>query len=347
MADLMKSAKTSIPSVRKGEIVEGVITKLTSGEILVDIGAKTEASVLEKDKNILRSILSQLKLGDKVKVSILNPESDFGNPVVSLRRFIDDGLWENLEEIKKKGEILEAQIVEGTRGGFLIETKNGISGFLPNSQTMFLDSSQNLSGHKLQLKLLELDRATRKIIFSQKAAADPADFNKLIKNLKSEQKISSTISSIAPFGVFLSIPIDDKLVEGFIHVSEISWEHLEKVPENFKTGEKIEAVLIGFDKKSSRVNLSVKRLTEDPYKKNLEKFVSDKKVTGTVRRVTSSGVVLDLGENAEGFIKKEKIPVGVSFKEGDEVSATVVEVDTRNHRVLVVPYLAEKPMGYR
>src|SRR3990167_7292652 len=93
MAELMAKKQPSIKSFKKGEIVEGTITKLTSSEILIDIGAKTEAVVLEKDKNILRSLLDSLKVGDKVDVSILNPESDQGNPVVSLRRFIDGRVW--------------------------------------------------------------------------------------------------------------------------------------------------------------------------------------------------------------------------------------------------------------
>lgn len=101
MAELMAKSKTSIKSFKKGENVEGVVTKLTSSEILVDIGAKTEAVVLEKDKGILHSLLNTLKVGDKVSVSVLNPESDQGNPVVSLRRFIDERLWGGLEKLKK------------------------------------------------------------------------------------------------------------------------------------------------------------------------------------------------------------------------------------------------------
>jgi len=101
MADLMKSVKSDFIAPKKGEALEGTITKLTSSEILVDIGAKTEATVLEKDKRILKSLLSQLKVGDKVTVSVLNPESDFGNSVVSLRRFVDNRIWIELEELKK------------------------------------------------------------------------------------------------------------------------------------------------------------------------------------------------------------------------------------------------------
>src|SRR4051812_548646 len=99
MAELMAKKSPQIHSFKKGEIIEGTITKLNKSEILVDVGAKTEAVVLEKDKSILHSLLSSLKVGDKVKVSVLNPESDQGNPVVSLRRFADEKLWGALEKV--------------------------------------------------------------------------------------------------------------------------------------------------------------------------------------------------------------------------------------------------------
>ena len=101
MEELLAAHKTQFVKVSKGEILTGTVTKLTSSEILVDIGAKTEALVLEKDKNNMRSLLSSLKLGDKVTVSVLNPESDYGNPVVSLRRFNDERIWKQLDVLLK------------------------------------------------------------------------------------------------------------------------------------------------------------------------------------------------------------------------------------------------------
>ena len=96
MAELLAKTATKFRSFKKGEIIEGTITKLTSGEILVDIGAKTEAVVLEKDKTLLRNLLAKLKVGDKITVSVLNPESDMGYPVVSLRRFMENRVWEKI-----------------------------------------------------------------------------------------------------------------------------------------------------------------------------------------------------------------------------------------------------------
>ena len=348
MADLLKSVETKFVKVSKGEVLEGIITKLTSAEILVDIGAKTEALVMEKDKKILRSLLTNLKVGSKVTVSVLNPESDFGNPVVSLRRFNDDRVWIRLEELQKTKEQVEVMVDESTKGGFLVSTRDGISGFLPNSQTIFLENSQGLTGTSIKVLIIELSRPLKKVIVSQKATVGPEDFDKAVGNLKKGQKIETTISNIAPFGIFTFLDAGDKnMVEGFVHISEISWEKLPTVPENFKPGEKIEAQILNFDRDSQRVNLSIKALTSDPFAEKLKSYLPDQKVTGTVSKVISSGLLVNLAQGIEGFIKKDKLPPTLTFNEGSSVNATVVEVDEKRHRVILVPVLTEKPIGYR
>ena len=351
MADLMKkveAAKTPFVSPHKGDMLTGTITKLTSGEILVDINAKTEAVVLEKERNIMNKILSSFKMGDKIQVQVLNPESDFGYPVVSLRRSVGDITWNRLAKLQKSQEPVEVMLDMATKGGFLATTPDGISGFLPNSHTSSLENPQGLIGKKIKVVVLELNRELNKIIFSQKQVMGPADFQKLIKNLKIGQKIDAVVSNVAPFGIFLSIPVDDsKLAEGFVHISEISWENVENLNDLFKIGDKITGIVIGFDKDSRRVNLSVKRLTVDPFEKKLDEFTVDKKLKVKVIKIISSGVLLDLGDNIAGFIKKEKIPVKTIYKEGEEIAVTVSAVDKKRHRVEVSPVLAAKPIGYR
>jgi small subunit ribosomal protein S1 len=348
MAELMATHKTNFVNVSKGQVVTGIITKLTSSEILVDIGAKTEALVMEKDKRILRSLLSSIKLGDKVTVTVLNPESDYGNPVVSLRRFNDDRVWVRLEELRQSKEQVDVIVGELTKGGFLVTTKDGMSGFLPNSQTTFMQNAQELVGKEIKVSVIELNRPLRKVIFSQKATVAAEDFEKATKSLKIKQEVEATISNVAPFGIFLLIELADKsVVEGFVHISEISWEKLATIPETFKAGDKIKAQLIGFDRESKRVNLSIKSLVVDPFEAKLKSYTADQRVSGSVSKVLSSGVLVNLEKGIEGFIKKEKIPVTIDYKEGSPVNATVVEVDTKRHRVILVPVLTEKPMGYR
>ncbi len=347
MADLMKSVKTNFVSPHKGESLEGVITKLTSSEIAVDIGAKTEAIVLEKDKNIAHSIFSQFKVGDKVMVNVLNPESDMGNPVVSLRRFLEERSWGKLDELKNQKKLIDAKVVDLTKGGFILATEDGLSGFLPNSQASFVQTGQNPMGKTLKVIVLELNRQLKKVIFSQKSSMTVHEFEEEVRALKEGQVVSCTIANIAPFGIFVAVSAKTSELEGLIHLSEISWERLEEVPSEYKSGEKIEAMVIGLDKKTNRINLSLKRLIADPFEKELEKYALEKRITAVVSKIMDSGVVLDLGEGIEGFIKKEKIPPTVTYKEGSTVTATVSDVDKQRHKVNLVPVLMEKPIGYR
>ncbi|MBI4078881.1 MAG: 30S ribosomal protein S1 [Candidatus Levybacteria bacterium] len=352
MAQLLKSVTTTLPTIKRGERIVGTITKLTPAEILVDINAKTEAVVLEKDKKILRSILSLVKLGDTVTVSILSPESDLGHPVVSLRRHMEDMTWEKLLAQQKKQEPLHGQIVEVTRGGFVVEADWGASGFLPNSQikqaTREVQGEQtNLIGKKFPLYILELNRILRKVIFSQRKAMGIADFEEAVAGLTIGQKLSAEITNVTPFGVFVLIHHGNNQLDGLIHISEISWEKLSEVPAEYSPGIRVEVVILRFDKEVKRVELSIKRLTEDPYEKVLKKHTIDQKVTGQVININNAGVVLALPEGIEGFIRKEKIPPTVTYKEGDSVNATVSQIDIQKHRLILVPVLLRKTIGYR
>ena len=348
MAELMKSAKATFVTPRKGDNIPGIITKLTRSEILVDINAKTEAVVLEKDRQILSSILSSIKVGDKVMVSVLNPEGDLGNPVVSLRRFIDDIVWEKLRSLQKSKEVLEVTVTGTIKGGFLVTTLDGISGFLPNSHASALENPQNLIGKTIKTVILELNRELHKIIFSQKQVLGIDDFKKSIKSLKISQKIDAVISSITSFGIVVLIqPQNKEPIEGFIHLSEISWGTTANISDNFKISENLEAVVIGFDEDSRRVLLSIKRLTANPLEAKLQEYTIDKKIKGEVIKVISTGVLLDLGEGIVGIIKNDKIPPNVSYKEGIAIDAVVSKIDLKRHRVEVAPVLLEKPIGYR
>lgn len=352
MAELLATAKKTFPSLKKGENIKGVITKLTPSEILIDISAKTEAVVLEKDKKILRTILSLLTLGQTVNVSVLSPESDLGHPIVSLRRHMENLTWERLSVQQQKQEPVEGQIVELTRGGYLVETDWGASGFLPNSQITLPSAkdeseSANLIGKKLQLYILELNRLARKIIFSQRPAMGVADFEEAVRGLKVGQKISADITNVTPFGMFTSLQHGGKQFDGLVHISEIAWQKLSEVPNEYTSGKTVEAVIVRFDKDGKRVDLSIKRLLPNPHEAALKKFSVDQQVSGQVAKIIDSGVVVTIDEGIEGFIRKEKIPPTVTYKEGDSITATISQVDAQKHRLILVPVLLRKTIGYR
>jgi len=348
MADLLAKQKATFTSVKKGETVTGKVSKLSSSEILLDINAKTEAVVLEKEKKIMRQLLHLLQVGDEVTATVLNPESDMGYTVVSLRRFLDDALWKKVTQLQKDQRKISVTVVETTKGGVVVETPEGLIGFLPNSHIV-QTQNQQLMGNTVEVIPVDLDRDNKKIIFSQKAVSGDADFKKAKTKLKEGDKITVSVLTITSFGMFVSVPVDaDTVIDGLIHISELSWDKVEEIAGMFAPGQEIEAVVIGFDNQAKRIDLSIKRLIADPFEEAMQEFPIDKKITATVKESTEQGIVLDLGrEGVEGMIKIDKVPPGTTYKEGQSVTATVSQIDAKKRRILLVPVLKEKPIGYR
>lgn len=351
MAELMAKQKSAVVTLKKGETIKAKISKLTANEMLVDAGSKTEAMVLEKDKRILKTILSMFKVGDTVEVTVLNPESDSGQPVVSFRRFLGNLAWNKLEELQKSKEQIEVTITESTKAGYLVTTDFGIAGFLPQSHTTFTNSQDLASGTRVSVSVLEINRKDNKIIFSQKTAFSEEDFAQAMKQIKIGQTVDVTIANVTPFGLFVTLPFKkgktEESLEGFIHVSEIAWEKVDDLTAEYTAGQKIQAIVNRFDTESRRINLSVKRLTKDPFEALVEKYPVDKKVSGTVTKVEESGLTVALEEEIEGIIKKDKLPPTTKYEVGQTITATIAEHDKKRHKIILVPVLLEKPLGYR
>ena len=358
MEELLKRSKMPFTPLHKGDTITGVITKLTPSEMLMDINYKTEALVIEKEKRLLKNLLALIKEGDTVTARVVSAESRDGFPVLTLRHYVEDKAWEKLAEIQKKQEKIAVIVREATRGGFLVETEDGIVGFLPNSHIGSSQTQEEMVGKEMKVGILELNRESKKILFSQKSVISVEDFHNAIKELKIGDKIVAAVSSITPFGIFAAIPQKTKekdieaYVDGLVHISEISWE---KTPSDLATlfgiGQEIEAVIVSFDDNTKRVDLSIKRLTSDPFEEAIKDLTVDQKLTGIVTDVNDSGVSVSLPASndfsLEGTIRKDKIPPTITFEKGKKVTVTISQIDTKKRKILLVPVLLEKPIGYR
>ncbi len=342
MAQLLGSKTAMVNAFHKSDKVKGVVTKLTRSEIIVDIHGKSEAVVLEKDKRLLHALLSILSVGDEVVVTILNPESDTGNPVVSLRRFLEEHAWNKLSDVFRDQELVECTVTEMTKGGYILSTPYGLSGFLPHSQTQ--TNAQLTIGKKIPVSLIDLNRSDKKIILSQKKLLTKEEFDVLSKQFTIGHTIEATITNITSFGIFVSLP---QQLDGFIHVSEIAWEKAIDPMQQFTVGQIVQAMIIGFDTEAKRATLSIKRLTADPFTQAAERFPVDQTVEGKVKKIVRGSVYVDFGNGTEGVIPKEKIPPTVAYNVDDAITATVSEVDMKKRRIVLTPVLREKPIGYR
>jgi small subunit ribosomal protein S1 len=350
MAQLMAKHGQQTKAIKKGDQVEGILTKVSKNEVLMDINGKSEALVLERDKGLLNNLLASVAVGDTVTATVLSPESENGQPVVSLRRFLDQRTWDKYEKLQKENASITVTVTEVTKGGLVIQTQEGLNGFLPQSH--MAPGRDHQPGKKMSVFLLELNRPENRLIVTQKETLTDEDFKAMTADLKVGQKIDSNIVNITTFGVFLSLPIsgkesEDRHLDGLIHISEISWDKVEDLASLFTVGQPITAQIIGIDVKAKRVDLSIKRLTEDPFEKIEEKYPVDSKHKGTVTKLEDGSVTITLEEGVDGVIRKEKVPPGTTYEEGQSVNVTISEIDKKRHRILLSPVLLEKPIGYR
>jgi ribosomal protein S1 len=348
MAELMARAST-FQTLKKGQIVTGTVKKLTPQEILLDIGAKSDALVIEYDKQNLENLLALLKVGDTVNASVISPEAEEGFPVVSLRRTLDDAIFSRLENEYKEGKTIEITVDDTTRGGFFVSGFQGMKGFLPNSQVMpeLLLNPEKLVGQSLEVKIIEFDRARKRLVFSQKATVYLTDPKELTKHMPKGATVEGTIASVTPYGVFVTLePEKGVTAEGFIHISEVSHERVENLESLYHEGQKISSQVKDIDSENRRVNLSIKNLSADTFESVKEKYPLESNVKGTVKEMKSRGITMEL-EGATGFIPANKVPTGTTYSIGDTVEAEVTEYDTRRRVVVVTPVLKAKFIGYR
>lgn len=342
MEELLTKTHNIPHGLKKGQEIEGSITALSPKGIYLDINAKTEAVVLEKDKRILAELLSTLRVGQRVKATVLNPESEEGYAVFSLRRQRKDKGWEELAKALSDKLPLEARVVELGRSGVLLDYA-GIRGFLPLSH-LVNPIDESFVGKNIPVKALEVDRSSNRLLFSQKVREDVSE---KLAQMKVGQVVSGTVSGITNFGIFVSL---GNGVEGLVHISEVSWDTPADLEKKFAIGEKVEVLVIDIDRQNQKLSLSLKKLSPDPWVLAASKLSADQEVEGRVCRITSFGVFVELvGEHAglEALIKRRHVPIGKVFHVDDSLTCTIESIDSEKRRLYIMPVLKEKPIGYR
>ena len=345
MAELMARQSSDFQILKKGQNIRGVVKKLTPKEILLDIGYKSDALVIEYDKQNLENLLSLLKVGDTVEASVISPESEEGFPVLSLRRMLEEKVYGALEGHFKADTTLKAYILEVTRGGYFIETSDGVKGFLPNSQLIEGKLSQ---GDTVDVKVIDFDREKKRVIVSQKATHYLMNVGEIEKLIKRDTVIKGVVTLVTPYGVYFELtPGKDTLIEGFMHISEVSHQRVEGLEDKFKVGQTLETQVIGIDSENKRVNLSLKKLEKDTFVDVKSKYDVGKVVKAKVLDIKSRGVTFELEKGVNAFMNSNKVPTDTTYEVGQEVEVEVVEFDDKKRLVLITPVLKTKFVGYR
>ena len=267
MDELLAGADTSAKQLVAGEVVTGKVLSLKKHEVLIDLGAQGVGFVPRREVGFSRNISE----GDEVSASVVDTELENGMSLLSLRKAVKDRGWEEVSARLESGEVIDIQPYDANRGGLLVEYE-GVRGFLPVSQLSaehyprvgssdkdeILQRLNNLIGKTMKVRILDADRKSNKLIFSEKEAVKDGLAERFEKLAVGDQ-VEGVVTGVVDFGVFVNV----EGIEGLVHISEISWERVNNPSDYVKTGQTIKAKIIAIDK--DRLSLSMKQLTQDPW----------------------------------------------------------------------------------
>jgi small subunit ribosomal protein S1 len=333
---------------RRGDIYEGVIISKADERIVVNIGAKTEAIVPLSDlERLSEEELSQIQVGDVVPVYVLRPESQEGDVIVSinLARTVQD--WERARELFESGELYEGEVVGYNKGGLLVSFGR-LQGFVPRSHIVNLrgrtksgsplERMTQLVGQQIPLKVIEVSRRRRRLVFSERAAWKEWQRRrkeKLLGELRVGEIHHGTVSSICDFGAFVDLGGAD----GLIHISELSWDRGVRPRDLLRVGQEVDAYVLRIDRERKRIGLSLKRLRPDPWTTVAERFQVGQLVRGTITNVTDFGAFARLEEGIEGLIHISELadinPVHPRqmVEVGEDLTLRVISLDPERRRI--------------
>ncbi len=357
MEELLKNTGYALSAPKRGDVIKGLVTDVSRRMVLVDIGAKTEGIVLDKEIDAAGDLVATLKIGDEIEVFVKNPENDQGQILLSLRQAAEDKRWEKFAELMETKKPIEVKGLEVNKGG-LIVVIDGVRGFVPSSQFSqeYLGRMDRLIEKGFKVAVIEVDREQNRLIFSEKIVSEAdgiAKKGEALKKVKIGDIIDGVVSGIMPFGVFVttSIDIDEETeagkLEGLIHISEISWEKVEDPNVHYKVGDRVKVQVIGIEEDTGKLNLSIKRLLSDPWSNIDKKYAEGTQHEGEVVRIAAFGTFLNFEPGIDGLIHISKMPAGKEFKLGEKVNVYVEMLDVEHRRMSLGVVLTELPVGYK
>ncbi len=329
-----------------GDLIEGEIIDRSKKEIHLDINGLTTGVIRGYELLDESGEHANLKIGDRISAIVLDLENENGEMELSFRQAGHEKAWLNLKNLMKKKETITVQASEANRGGLVVKFGQ-LTGFLPTShlslehypriergeKDKILEKLKQLINKHLKVKIIDIFEEEERIIVSEKLVTKE-DREKSLAKYKLGDTVEGKIIDLSPFGAFLRFGDN---IDGLIHISEIAWQRIDRPQDFLKLGEKIKAEIIGIE--GSKVFLSTKRLTEDPWRKAAEKYKSGQKVKGKIFKITPYGLFAEIEKNIQGLVHisefsedSGKIPSQVA-KVGDVLEFKITTIEPEDHRL--------------
>jgi small subunit ribosomal protein S1 len=336
--------------MEEGSIIEGVVVKVDPDEVLLDIGWKSEGVIPSRELSIKLDVDPNevVQVGDVVEALVMNKEDDQGRLVLSKKRAQYERAWGTIEGIYNDDKTVVGSVIEVVKGGLILDI--GLRGFLPAS-LVEMRRVRDLApyvGTQLECKIIELDKHRNNVVLSRRKFLEEtqSEFrNEFLRSLQKGEVRSGVVSSIVNFGSF----VDLGGVDGLVHVSELSWKHIDHPSEVVEVGDQVEVEVLDVDLDRERVSLSLKATQEDPWQKFAREHAVGENVDGEVTKLVPFGAFVKVADGIEGLVhiseladRHVEVPEAV-VNVGDQIEVKVIDIDTVRRRISLSLKQAQAP----
>ena len=330
----------TLVSFNNGDVIEGTVVKVDRNEVMVDVGYKSEGIIPSRELSVRKGVNPKdlIKQGEKIKALVLEKEDDEGRLILSIKRAVYEKAWGDIQEIADSKKSIKGTVIESVKGGLIVDI--GVRGFLPAS-LIDVRRVKELSayvGEEIEAKILELDRQKNNIVLSRKAHLEEElseERQGFLDDLQIGDVKDGKISSIVSFGAF----VDIGGMDGLVHVSELSWRHVENPNEIVKVGDTVKVKVLEIDNDKERISLSIKQVKEDPWLDFELHYKENDVVEGEVTKVVPFGAFITIGKGVEGLVHVSEISTEkidspeLALALGQKVQVKITELDIDKRRV--------------
>ena len=338
--ELVPDYESSFPEINEGEVVHGTVVRVDKDEVLVDIGYKSEGVIPVAELTIRRSVnpADEVSLGEEVDALVLTKEDAEGRLILSKKRARFELAWKKIEAAAESGEAVVGKVIEVVKGGLILDL--GVRGFLPASLVDIrrVQDLDEFMARELRCKVIELNRSRNNVVLSRRAILE--DERKemrqaILDRLSPGDVIEGQISNIVDFGAF----VDLDGMDGLIHISELSWSHVNHPSEVLDIGQTVEVKVLDIDRDRQRISLGLKQTQSDPWQQVLDSYREDDVVEGRVAKVVTFGAFVEILPGVEGLVHISELaahhvenPREV-VAQGQAVNVRILEIDGDRRRL--------------
>src|ERR687896_367384 len=338
--ELIPDYDSTFPVINEGEVVSGKVVRVDKDEVLVDIGYKSEGVIPVSELSIRRSVnpADEVNLGDEIDALVMTKEDAEGRLILSKKRARFEIAWKAIEGAAESGEPVNGRVIEVVKGGLILDLGGG--GFLPASLVDIrrVQDLDEFLGTELRCKVIELNRSRNNVVLSRRAVLE--DERKemrqaILDRLSPGDVVEGQISNIVDFGAF----VDLDGMDGLIHISELSWSHVNHPSEVLEIGQPVKVKVLDIDRDRQRISLGLKQTQSDPWQQVLDTYGEGDVVEGKVTKVVTFGAFVEILPGVEGLVHISELaqhhvenPSEV-VSQGDSVRVKVIEVDAERRRL--------------